>query len=235
MHGEEYFTGQQYAAADYVTNKVSDFNALYHELEAFPRPGNRLLEVGSATGHFLQIGRERGWSVTGIEISRWAARQCARNFGINVILGRYEEMELPACSFDVVVMTHVLEHLQSPRDALSKAWNTLREGGLLLAEVPNQFDDLWTRIARPWVRHRAKKRGPFLVHTFFFSPRQFVELVEVCGFDVLRAETMRRTSPSMASRIPGGKFIRRGCELLGGLVGMGPFCTVVARKREVRD
>lgn len=235
MHGEEYFTGQQYAAADYVSGKIPDFKALYRELEAFPRPGNKLLEVGSATGQFLQIGRERSWTVAGIELSKWAARQCAKNFGINVIVGRFEEMELPAGSFDVVVMTHVLEHLQSPRSALVKAWNILREGGLLLAEVPNQFDDLWNRIARPWAEYRAQSRGPFMVHTFFFSPPQFVALVKDCGFGVLRVQTMRTTSPSMSSRIPGGRVVRRTCELLGGLVGMGPFCTVLARKEGVRD
>ncbi len=229
MYGEEYFTGPEHYS-DHVASKVPDFKAQLSALERFPRSGNRLLEVGSAMGHFLKVGAERGWLVTGIEVSRWAAKHCKSAFGLNVIVGRFEDLAIPSESFDAIVMTHVLEHLESPRRALKQAWAGLRDGGLLLAEVPNQFDELWAQIARPWIRYRAAARRPLLVHTFFFSPRQFVRLVRSSGFEVLLTQTMRRTYPAMEGALPGGWVVRKAFHSIGGLVGRGPICTVIARK-----
>jgi len=229
IYAEEYFTGAE-RYADYVAGKESDFVAQYQALERFPRTGNRLLEVGSAMGHFLNVGVKRGWNVIGIELSEWAARYCRKQFGVDVIIGRFEDMTLPPNMFDVVVMSHVLEHLESPRGGLSKARVGLKEGGLLMAEVPNQFDELYARVALPWIMFRARKREPLIVHTFFFTPAQFVRLVKSCGFKVLHKTTMRRTYPPMESRLPGGKQVRKAFHMLGGFINKGPIVSVIARK-----
>jgi SAM-dependent methyltransferase len=233
MYNEDYFAGPEHYS-NHVEAKVPDFVAQYQRLEAHSRPGSRLLEVGSAMGHFLRIGVERGWQVTGIEVSRWAAKRCKADFGVDVIVGRFEELAIPPGVFDAVAMSHVLEHLESPRAALHQARNALRDDGLLLAEVPNQFDELWFQIARPWIEYRAARRRPMLVHTHFFSPPQFVSLVESSGFAVLSVETMRRSYPPMKGSIPGGWAVRKAFHMLGGLIGRGPICTVIGRKVSAR-
>jgi 2-polyprenyl-3-methyl-5-hydroxy-6-metoxy-1,4-benzoquinol methylase len=231
MYESEYFEGDEHYS-DHLKAKVPDFRAQYDLIERFSRPGNRLLEIGCATGQFLQIGAQRGWRVTGVEVSRWAARHSRKDFGLNVVIGRFEELAIPPGMFDAMVMTHVLEHLESPRRALRQAWTALKDGGLLFVEVPNQFGELWFRAALPWIKYRAAKRRPMLVHTHFFLPRQFVRLVESSGFVILATHTMRRTYPPMKGAIPGGTLARRVSHLVGGLVGQGPICTVLARKSD---
>jgi SAM-dependent methyltransferase len=233
MYESDYFEGdEQYGA--HVEAKIPDFRAQYDLLERFPRPGNRLLEVGCATGQFLQEGVRRGWQATGIEVSRWAASRCRQVLGPVVIVGRFEDLAIPPNAFDVMVMTHVLEHLESPRRALRRAWSVLVDGGLLLVEVPNQFGELWFRAALPWIRYRAATRRPMLVHTHFFLPTQFVRLVESCGFTILGNHTMRQTYPPMKGAIPGSSLAKRASHLVGGLFGQGPICCVLARKQETQ-
>jgi hypothetical protein len=112
---------------------------------------------------------------------------------------------------------------------LDKIHRALAPAGIMLAEVPNDFDNLWSRLMGWWVKLRAWR--PFLFHTFFFTPAQFIRFVESHGFDILAHDTMRGTFPCLPGRIPGGHHVRRAFELTGGLLGTGPICTVFARKR----
>lgn len=223
---EGYFEGAD-RYGHLIATKLQDFAALYPRLEAYT-PGRRLLEIGSAMGHFLKLGRDRGWQVEGIEVSRWAARYSEAKFGVSVRVARIEDVPLPPAGYDVVMMSHVLEHLQSPTCTLRAVHRALAPNGILLAEVPNQFDDLYARVMGWWIRLRAAR--PFLFHNFFFTPPQFVRFVEGQGFRVLDRDVMRRTFPCVPGRIPGGQYVRRAFEVAGGLIGAGPICTVFAQK-----
>ena len=79
-----------------------------------PTPGDcRLLDVGCHIGVFLEIAREQGWEVWGVEPSSWAAEQ-ARARGLMVTTGTLKEARFPSDFFDVVTMWDVIEHLTDP-------------------------------------------------------------------------------------------------------------------------
>jgi cyclopropane fatty-acyl-phospholipid synthase-like methyltransferase len=106
LYEADYWSGAEQVSR-MVAAKVADFTALYQRLETYTT-GRRLLEIGSATGHFLKVGRERGWRVEGIELSRWAAGYCRDTFGIPVRVERIEQASLPTAAYDAVMISHVL-------------------------------------------------------------------------------------------------------------------------------
>ena len=99
-------------------------------------PG-RLLDVGCATGIFLDGMRRFGWDVRGVEPSRVAAEYARRRFGLAVFCGRLEEAGFADRSFDAITLWDVLEHVHEPRQMLSAIARLLRPGGLLVLSLPN--------------------------------------------------------------------------------------------------
>lgn len=127
----------------------------------------RLLDVGCATGIFLDGMRRMGWQVSGIEPSEPAARYARERFGLEVFSGLLEEAPYPAASFDAITLWDVLEHVHDPRRTLADLARLLRPGGLLVLSLPNP-DSLEARFLREhWLgwdlpRHLNLFRPPLL-------------------------------------------------------------------------
>ena len=109
-----------------------------------PDPGS-MLEIGCGRGELLQSFNQAGWRTTGIEPAAEVAASCNQD-GLNVLPmtvtqyleRRSEDGERP----DLVILRLVLEHLRDPISMLRAASELLEEGGLLIVEVPNDFNDL---------------------------------------------------------------------------------------------
>lgn len=101
----------------------------------------RLLDVGCADGRLLDwyAASEVGprLEIHGIELSEDAAA-IARGRGHHVIGGRFEvERELERGSFDLIIASHVVEHVDDPLGFTRHAADLLAPGGLLVLATPN--------------------------------------------------------------------------------------------------
>ncbi|MEZ4426684.1 MAG: class I SAM-dependent methyltransferase [Nannocystaceae bacterium] len=129
-----------------------------------PRRGARALDLGCHTGLLLDALREAGYRTVGVE--RSPAAEHARAAGHEVhhldIETSPPDLEAP---FDVITMTHVLEHLLDPLAAIEWASRQLSDRGVLIVEVPN-----WGDLMRPlWgARYRPLELGD---HVSFFERR----------------------------------------------------------------
>jgi len=134
----------------------------------------RLLDVGCATGRFLQQMASVGWLVSGIELDPEAAAK-ARTVTAEVVVGDPAEVTLPAASFDLVTAFHVVEHLPDPARAVRNMLGWLAPGGLLVIEVPNVggWGGAW--FGRHW------SGLDFPRHLIHFTPGTMRTLVERCG------------------------------------------------------
>lgn len=111
------------------------------------RPGV-LLDVGCATGIFLDGMRRLGWQVQGVEPTESAARYARSRLGLEVFGGRLEEAGFADASFDAITLWDVLEHVHEPRLVLAELARLLRPGGLLVLSLPNP-DSLEARLLGP--------------------------------------------------------------------------------------
>ncbi|MCY0988407.1 class I SAM-dependent methyltransferase [Nannocystis sp. ILAH1] len=115
-----------------------------------PRAGARALDIGCDTGLLLDVLRELGYRTEGIERSPAGAQ--AQTAGHEVHALDIEVTDLGLGRFDLITMTHVLEHLREPVRGLVWIRRHLAPGGLAVIEVPNWGDllrPLWGRRFRP--------------------------------------------------------------------------------------
>jgi SAM-dependent methyltransferase len=135
-----------------------------------------LLDVGCGTGKDLLRLQEAGWKVTGVEISAYAASLARQRLGCEVVPGHFDEAPLDGRRFDVVRLSHALEHFPSPRRSLEKVHRLLRPGGLLWIEVPNAAG-LERRLFGPhWYQWDLPR------HLYHFTPRTLARLLRETGF-----------------------------------------------------
>lgn len=97
-----------------------------------------LLDIGCGTGIFLEEMQGSGnWKLQGVEPITSAARYVVERFGIPVINERVEYLELPDCTFDVITMWNVFEHLEDPKVAIKNMYRALKPNGICIVAVPN--------------------------------------------------------------------------------------------------
>lgn len=153
------------------------------------RGQGRLLDVGCASGWLLKHAAERGWRVTGVELSGDAVAH-ARGLGLDVRQGTLAEAALPAASFDLVYMGDVLEHVPDCREAVAEVARLLAPGGHFFLRGPITTHSLARSLAlaacgalgRPIVL----REPPY--HLWEFTPRSLRALLGRAGLQLVRME-----------------------------------------------
>src|SRR3972149_6403747 len=96
----------------------------------------RVCDLGCGTGGNLAALAD-AHDVVGVEHSPQALEYARRRLGDRVRPGSLPDgIDLPADSFDVVLLTDVLEHVEDDIRSAQTALRLLRPGGLVVATVP---------------------------------------------------------------------------------------------------
>ena len=99
--------------------------------------GKRLLDVGCAHGAFLRLARKLGYEGTGVEPTPALAAFGREEWGLEILDGRLDQVDLGRREWDVITFTDSLEYLTTPVADLGRILDHLAAGGVLFAKVPN--------------------------------------------------------------------------------------------------
>lgn len=128
--------------AGYETKEASYFAMARHDyVAALPDSMEAsILEIGCSNGATgaLALAEEKCGRYCGVELFEEPAA-AARELLSEVVQGDVEHIELPwpAESFDVLILSEVLEHLRDPWAVLGRLRPLLRPGALVFASTPN--------------------------------------------------------------------------------------------------
>ena len=136
---------------------------------------NTVLEVGASFGATLDTVRscilDDGGkpNMFAIEPSSEAREAGAKLYeSITVIGRRLEELpDHPDLRFDLIILSHVLEHLFDPVEAIKILGQSLADGGVLFVEVPNYY-------GHPSLEY---------VHNYCFTETSFRNCIQAAGLE----------------------------------------------------
>jgi len=153
-------------------------------------------------------------------------------WGTKVWQRSIEDCDIEPSSFDIVILSAVLEHLYDPDLVIKKISEVLRPGGFVMLDVPNEkglffkAGNLYQKArGRRWCVNLAPTFSPF--HVFGFSPRSLRKLLAKHGLEPKVWEVFGGTSLVPSSGGLMGKVESLGSKAITRLSDLGEMGTYI--------
>lgn len=132
----DHYNTYAYASEGYLSPLTeASYENLLDEFEKY-RTTNRILDIGTGRGWFLDCAKKRGWQVFGTEFSPTAVEQIKAR-GIEIHHGEIRSGLFDGIDFDVITSFEVIEHINNPLKEIPIIYGMLRENGLFYCTTPN--------------------------------------------------------------------------------------------------
>lgn len=143
------------------------------------------LEIGTGTGIFLDILKNKGFStVIGVEPSTAAINAAPSHRKEWILESIFKESDFQLESFDFICCFMTLEHVRDPQEIVSAASRLLRPGGAIA---------LVTHDYRSGINRLFGKRSPIIdiEHMQLFSEKSIRHLLECNGFESIKVKSFK--------------------------------------------
>lgn len=173
-----------------------NYDGIAHVLDHFALPGQRVLEIGCGTGHWIAHLRSSGRVGVGLDRSAGmlarAAERCGRDA---LVLARGEALPFRDGSFDRVVAINALHHFDDPARFCAEARRVLCDGGrvAVIGLDPTQGGD-------DWYVYEYFERTCALDLARYASTRQIATWLEGAGFHDCREAVAERIQKCVSAR-----------------------------------
>lgn len=158
-------TGEAYAAKGYDHDRrIAALRADDYGISA----KERILDVGSGSGAFVDECRARGAETYGCEIAPYADARALEY----VYTKRLEDVHFPTDHFDRITCHDVLEHVVDPMAMLAEMFRALRPGGSCSIDYPR-------------AHHAAGAHHWKLEHLWYLTDDQLRGILQRAGFHVI--------------------------------------------------
>jgi SAM-dependent methyltransferase len=154
------------------------------------KTGGYLLDVGCGSGVLLSKMKQLGWNVQGLDMDEKAA-ETARKHSINVKIGTLDKSGFQDCIFDIVVLSHVIEHTFDPIALLNECKRVLRPGGKIIIATPNSSSLCHKLFGKNWRGLEVPR------HLMIFSQLNLETCTNRAGFKTLEISTVERWAKSI--------------------------------------
>lgn len=155
----------------------------YKLISQYCNNGN-ILDIGSATGEFLNIFKKKKWDVYGVEPNENARNYAKNNYNINAgdeeVITKFEQQK-----FDVITLWHVLEHVASINDRIQEIKRVLKKNGILVVALPN-CNSLDAKIyGKYWAAYDVPR------HLYHFTQDTVERLFKKNKFELIKTRAMK--------------------------------------------
>lgn len=145
-----------------------------------------LLDVGCGTGDFLELAKQKGWTITGIEPNP-KAREIANLKTDGLVFDAGDLLNFKKHSFDVITLWHVLEHLPELEKQISIFKSLLKHDGTLVVAVPNynSYDAKYYKVF--WAAYDVPRHlwhfSKMSISNLFAKQKMRIKSIEPLKFD----------------------------------------------------
>jgi 2-polyprenyl-3-methyl-5-hydroxy-6-metoxy-1,4-benzoquinol methylase len=152
------------------------FTPIIDGIQKYRQKGT-VLDIGCSSGILLGLLKERGYDIFGIEPNIHAYTLARNKFGKTIYhgtVGTYKTTK----KFDVVVLSHVLEHVEEPRKMILSIKKILSKNGIIVIGIPNTRNIIFAIRKKYWEYLRPNE------HVWHFSDTYLISLMKHHGFHI---------------------------------------------------
>ncbi|HUO56784.1 MAG TPA: class I SAM-dependent methyltransferase [bacterium] len=146
---------------------------------------HRFLDIGCNKGFLLAAAIEKGWNVSGVELVPELTLPFKSRYPLSapqVHSCGFEEAypRLKPGNFDAISAIDVIEHFEDPRKQMTRIFELLESGGLLLVQTPDTQDPLAMDKRENWGALKPRE------HLHLFSRHNLERFAKELGFRELQ-------------------------------------------------
>ena len=142
----------------------------------------KIVDIGCANGGLLGSLKARGFTdLLGIDPSLACVKNTRQIYGVSALQGWLNALPHEILGADLVIVSHVFEHVLDLKKAVVKVAEVLSSNGIFYIEVPDA------------ARYAECLVAPFqdfnIEHINHFSASSLINLLSACGFEPLLVDT----------------------------------------------
>jgi len=189
LYGETYFKNDDSGTVGYH-NYLADgqnirrtFSRRLDLLHEFIQPGQgrKLLDIGCATGFFIDEAAKRGWEVEGLDVSSFAVEYVKSELGHSAYNTSVLDADfLAPGSYSLITMWDVIEHVPDPKAHAERVAELLHSGGHFALITPDVGSWVARLTGKRWIGYKLSEE-----HVYYFSVQTLTRMLNDAGFDVV--------------------------------------------------
>lgn len=161
----------------YIKHYISVYEKFVRIIEGRLRLNNRnleglrVLDVGCFTGDLLELLKDKGADVYGLELQSRALEVANQKLPGRVFKADIYSNDLPQFKFDIITMLGLIEHVIDPIGLLKRSSQLLKRGGIMVIQTPNSACLLSKILGRYWPPYAPVE------HIHLFSKKSLYQIL----------------------------------------------------------
>lgn len=139
-----------------------------------------IVELGTGAGGILQYFKEKNNEVYGVDLGSEYI-EFGKQKGLNLEVGTIDKLYSLKKKPDVVIYSHIVEHLLNPVNELKKLKRLLKQDSLLYIEVPG-LKNLYDSYNQDFLKYLQN------AHTYHFTLNSLTNCAKKAGFSLLSGD-----------------------------------------------
>ena len=156
------------------------------------KKNEKLLDIGSGSGQFLYEMKSLGLDVYGVEPGEFDEKATKKE-GLEIKKSNLKEAKFKKETFDLITMSHVLEHVSNPLENLEEIHRILKKNGRFIISVPNYNSLAYKIFGSNWYQLDIPR------HLFDYSDKILKRVLEERGFKIIKMRYNSRPSQFVVS------------------------------------
>lgn len=177
------YVGMEKPKDDFFLKQYRHGIFIYEYIEKIsgkPIKNKFVAEVGTGAGGILQYFKEKNNEVYGVDLGSEYVK-FGKHKGLNLEVGTIDKLYSLKKKPDIVIYSHIVEHLLNPVDELKKLKSFLNKEGLLYIEVPG-LKNLYDSYEQDFLKYLQN------AHTYHFTLNSLTNCANKSGFELLSGD-----------------------------------------------
>ncbi|MHA1381687.1 MAG: class I SAM-dependent methyltransferase [Candidatus Helarchaeota archaeon] len=209
-----------------------------HEKAILQLPENSyILDIGCGTGRFLQktLLLRDDLKLYSCDIINVLPSTLSTRTNFIVIDLNMNALPYNDCTFDLIICSHVIEHLTNPLNIFHEIFRILKFGGLFILETPSVLSVFIPSVLPNWFNDSATINffdDP--THIRPYTRKSLVRMANMANFSQIKVKKSRNILSLLAFAIVLIDIFKRKSSTLAGFIGsiLGTVNLLIAKKEK---